>query len=84
MTNISYALCETVSDLTLLFLRQDQLPADSRESVRLIIEWSESFETQYADEEWIDRDYLEIIEGFFDEKYQGWLNAATPCSVRKN
>lgn len=82
MTNISYALCETVADLMSLFVEEPNLPNDSRETIRLTIEWAEEFEVRHANEAWIDREYLEEIETFFQEKYRGWLEAAPPRSVR--
>ena len=82
MTNITYALCETVADLMSFFVEQSNLPNDSRETIRLTIEWAEEFETRHAGEQWMDREYLEVIQLFFEEKYRGWLEAATPRSVR--
>ena len=82
MTNISYALCETVADLMAFFVEEPTLPDDSRETVRLTIEWAEEFESRNAGEEWTDREYLEEIQHFFEEKYRGWLEAASPRFVR--
>jgi hypothetical protein len=82
MANIAYELCETVSDLTSLFMAQPNLPIDSRETVRLVIEWSEEFEARNAGEHWIDREYLEVIEEFFEEKYRAWLDSAPARSLR--
>lgn len=82
MTNISYALCETVADLMAFFVEQPCIPNDSRETVRLTIEWAEEFESRNAGEEWKDKEYLEEIGRFFEDKYHGWLEAAVPCSVR--
>lgn len=82
MININYGLCETVADLMAFFVEQPNLPSDSRETIRLTIEWAEEFETRHAGEEWIDREYLEEVGTFFEEKYRGWLEAAPPRSVR--
>ena len=82
MTEAVRTLCETVSDLSTLFMTQPELPADSRELCRLVIEWAEAFERQYAGETWIDREYLEVIETFFYEHYLGWLEGAPPSAVR--
>lgn len=82
MTNITYALCETVADLMSFFVEQSNLPNDSRETIRLTIEWAEEFEARHAGEQWMDREYLEEVQLFFEEKYHGWLEAATPRSVR--
>jgi hypothetical protein len=82
MNNISYALCETVADLMAFFVEEQTLPDDSRETVRLTIEWAEEFETRHAGEQWIDREYLEEIQHFFEEKYRGWQEAASPRFVR--
>lgn len=82
MTDISYALCEAVADLMALFVEQPNLPNDSRETIRLTIEWAEQFEVRYAGEQWIDREYLQEVETFFQEKYRGWLESATPRSIK--
>ena len=82
MANICYELCETVADLTSLLMIKPNLPNDSRESVRLVIEWAEEFEAKNAGEQWIDREYLEVIEQFFEEKYRAWLEATPARSVR--
>lgn len=84
MANIRYELCETVADITTLFMPKPNLPNDSRETVRLVIEWAEEFEAKYAGEQWIDREYLEVIEQFFEEKYCAWLDSAPARSVRYN
>ena len=75
-------LCETVSDLTSLFVVQPELPADSRELCRLVIDWAEEFERCHAGETWADCEYLEVIETFFSAHYRAWLEAAPPRSVR--
>jgi len=75
-------LCETVSDLTALFVAQPELPADSRELCRLVIDWAEEFERQHTGETWADLEYLETIECFFSAHYRAWLEAAPPRSVR--
>lgn len=82
MNNISYALCETVADLTAFFVEQPQLPSDSRETIRLTIEWAEEFEARAGGTDWSDREYLEEVRAFFEEKYRGWLESAMPRSVR--
>lgn len=82
MNNISYALCETVADLTAFFVEQPNLPNDSRETIRLTIEWAEEFEARNAGEAWANREYLEDIQAFFEEKYRVWLEAAPTRSVR--
>jgi hypothetical protein len=82
MANIAYELCEAVADLTTLFMSRSNLPNDSRETVRLVIEWAEEFETRNAGEPWIDREYLEVIEQFFEEKYRAWLDSAPARSLR--
>lgn len=82
MANIAYELCETVADLTTLFMSRPNLPNDSRETVRLVIEWAEEFEARNAGERWIDREYLEVIEQFFEDKYRAWLDSAPARSLR--
>jgi len=82
MNNISYALCETVADLMAFFVEQPNLPNDSRETIRLTIEWAEEFEAHNAGEAWANREYLEDIQAFFEEKYRAWLEAAPSRSVR--
>ena len=84
MTTISYGLCETVSDLASLFMSKPSFPNDSRESVRLVIEWAEEFENRNAGEAWADREYLEEIEMFFDQKYRAWLESAPARSLRNS
>jgi len=78
----THALCETVSDLTALFVAQPELPADSRELCSLVIDWAEEFEREHAGETWADCEYLEVIETFFSAHYRAWLEAAAPRSVR--
>jgi hypothetical protein len=82
MTATMLTLCETVSDLTALFVAQPELPADSRELCLLVIDWAEEFERQHTGETWADREYLEVIETFFTAHYRAWLEAAPPRSVR--
>ena len=78
----TYALCEAVSDLTALFVCQRQLPADSRELTRLVIEWAEAFERQHRGEPWVDREYLDTVDAHFHDHYRAWLATAPPRSVR--
>jgi hypothetical protein len=75
-------LCETVSDLTSLFVAQPEQPANSRELCSLVIDWAEEFERCHAGEIWADQEYLEVIEAFFSAHYRAWLEAAPPRSVR--
>ena len=75
-------LCETVCDLSTMFIKQPHLPDDSRELVRLSILWAEEFERQNAGETWADREYLEVIETFFHDHYRDWLNPSPPRSVK--
>ncbi len=84
MANIAYELCETVADLTSLFMVQPNLPNDSRETVRLVIEWSEEFEARNAGEHWIDREYLEVIEEFFERKYREWIETVPARCLKIN
>ena len=82
MDGATHSLCVTVSDLTILFVGQKQLPANSRDLPYLVTNWAEEFERQYAGETWADREYLEVIETFFHDHYRAWLTAAPPRSVR--
>ena len=72
MDRPTYSLCEVVADLS-WFLHRD-LEAervghieDSREVVRLVLEWAEEVETIHADREW-DGEYFEAIDDFYAEK----------------
>jgi len=76
------SLCVTVSDLTALFVRQKQLPANSRDLPYLVKNWAEEFERQNAGETWADREYLEVIETFFHDHYRDWLTPGPSRSVR--
>ncbi len=76
------SLCETVSDLSLLFAGQPQVPANSRDLPYLVISWAEEFERQHAGETWADREYLEVIATFFHDHYRDWLTSSPPRSVR--
>ena len=76
MNRTTYALAETVSDLTALFVHQRQLPADSRELTRLVIEWAAAFEQAHRGESWVDREYLETVEAAFHCYYRAWLATA--------
>jgi len=73
MNKPTYSLCEVVADLS-WFLHRDLMAGgvghiddDSREVIRLIIEWAEEFETIHADREW-DGEYFEAIDDFYAEK----------------
>jgi hypothetical protein len=72
MDEETYSLCETVADLA-LWAGHDlakglwKRPPDSRELVRLLIEWSEEFERDNAGREW-DGEYLEAIDSFYRQK----------------
>ena len=76
------SICETTSDLTSLFAGQAQVPANSRDLCYLVINWAEEFERLHAGETWADREYLEVIEAFFNEHYRAWLATAPSRSVR--
>ena len=77
-------LCEAVSDITSLFMEQPQLPANSRETCNLVMDWSVEFDRQHATTDWGDDDYLEIIEAFFAQKYREWLDSTSAHSRRHN
>lgn len=79
-----YVLCEAVSDLTSLFMIQPQLPANSRDTCNLVIDWSVEFDRKHANTDWGDLDYLDVIDAFFVQKYRAWLESAPACSVRAN
>lgn len=68
----TYALCEAVADLALAFSEKEKRPDDSREMIRLAIEWAEIFEARTRDREW-EGDYLEAIDAFFADQYAAWL-----------
>jgi hypothetical protein len=76
------SICETTSDLTSLFAGQAQVPANSRDLCYLVINWAEEFERLHVGETWADREYLEVIEAFFNDHYRAWLTAAPSRSVR--
>lgn len=70
----TYSLCEVVADLAMNM--QDAIdrevwapPPDSRERVRLCIEWAVEFEAKHAGRVW-DGEYLEEIDEFFRLKTQ--------------
>lgn len=68
-----YDFAEAVADLSAMFTNPDfapEVPEDSRETVRLVIEWAEIFQARNADREW-DGEYLEEIEAFFRSQYHG-------------
>ena len=79
-----YVLCEAVSDLTSLFMIQPQLPANSRDTCNLVIDWSVEFDRKHANTDWGDLDYLDVIDAFFVQKSRAWLEAAPARSVRAN
>jgi hypothetical protein len=82
ITPTTRSLCEAVSDLTSLFAGQPQVPANSRDLCYLVINWAEEFERLHVGETWADREYLEVIEAFFNDHYRAWLTAAPARSVR--
>jgi hypothetical protein len=72
MDKPTYAICEVVADLMWnLAIDLDRKKVgyieDSREVIRLCIEWAEEFETRHAGREW-DGEYMEEIETFYQEK----------------
>ena len=79
-----YVLCEAVSDLTSLLMIQPQLPANSRDTCNLVIDWSVEFDRKHANTDWGDLDYLDVIDAFFVQKYRAWLESAPARSVRAN
>ena len=79
-----YVLCEAVSDLTSLFMIQPQLPANSRDTCNLVIDWSVEFDRKHANTDWADFEYLDVIDAFFAQKYRAWLESAPARSVRAN
>lgn len=84
MINIPYDLCETVSDLTSLFVTHATLPANSRDVCLLVIEWAEEFMNRHASTEWDEVDYLETIDAFFAAKYRAWINSVPARDLRQN
>ncbi len=84
MLHIPYDLCEAVSDLTALFMFQPQIPANSRDVVRLSVDWAGEFEARHRSVDWAEIEYLEAIDRFFDQKYREWLESAPARSLRNN
>ena len=84
MINIPYDLCETVSDLTSLFVTQPTLPANSRDVCLLVIEWAEEFMNRHASTDWGEVEYLETIDAFFAEKYRAWIDSVPARDLRHN
>lgn len=73
-TRRAYEINEAVSDLTAMFHNPTFapfVPNNSRELVRLVIEWATLFESRNRDREW-NGEYLEEIERFFIEQYKAW------------
>jgi hypothetical protein len=68
-----YSLSEAVADLTWNLTsdmeagKVGHIP-DSREVIRLCIEWANEFEAANAGEQWIDREYMEAIDAFYSDK----------------
>lgn len=72
----TYSLCEAVADLAMMFATPryaPHLPDDSRETIRLVIEWAHDFEALNKDREW-DGEYMEEIEAYFHQRYDQWSN----------
>ena len=84
MTNATYGLCEAVSDLTTLFMAQPQLPANSRDTCALVVDWAEEFDRKHAETDWAEVEYLDTIDRFFADKYRAWLESAPARSLRNN
>lgn len=84
MINIPYDLCETVSDLTALFVTQPSLPANSRDVCLLVIEWAEEFMRRHGGVDWGEADYLETIDAFFADKYRAWIESVPARDLRLN
>lgn len=84
MINIPYSLCETVSDLTALFVTQPQLPANSRDVCLLAIAWAEEFSSRHESTDWGEVDYLEAIDAFFEEKYRAWIESVPARELMPN
>ena len=62
----TYRLCEAVADIVHNFSQPEfagQMPEDSREFVRICIEWAAEFEALHADG--IEEDYIGKIDDFF-------------------
>lgn len=70
-----YSFGEAVADLSANFERQELKPDDSRETVRLVIEWAEEFERKHAGHQWGQDggpEYMDAIDVFFFDKYTKW------------
>lgn len=79
-----YSLCEAVADLSAMFSSPKyapEVPDDSRETVRLVIEWAQAFEKKHAKTVWgvtsKAGEYMEEIEKWFHSSYRAWLDGAT-------
>ncbi len=68
----TYSLCEAVADIAINFAVQSIHPDDSRELIRLVIEWAEIFEARNKGREW-DGEYIQEIDSFFFEQYNEWV-----------
>ena len=65
-----------MADLAQNFARAETLPGDSRETVRLCVEWAEAFEEKHKARVW-DGEYLDEIDTWFQSHYADWLNHAS-------
>lgn len=82
-----YSLCEAVADLAANFATASHVPGDSRETVRLCIEWAEAFELEHHGREWgmnNGPDYMEAIDDWFDLKFGAWLSSAKDAHENPN
>lgn len=77
----NYSLCEAVADLAHNFAFAPLWPGNSREFVRLCIEWAEIFEARNVDREW-DGEYIEEIDAFFIEQYKQWVEEPVDADGR--
>lgn len=84
MLNIPYELCETVSDLTALFMTQPQLPANSRDVCALVVDWAGEFTERHAATDWAEVEYLDTVDAFFAEKYRAWIDSVPARDLRPN
>lgn len=87
MNPATYALCEAVFDLAYCWTNTGVYnPADSRETVRLTIEWAEEFERVNHGAKWGETDthpdYYEAIDAFHIRKHGEWL-ATNPDTTPK-
>jgi len=78
-----FCLCEAVYDLAIQWEFAPVAPEDSRERVRLAIEWARDFE-RYGQGARADGDYMDAIDHFFCDRYLAWLSKHRGALERGN